>query len=55
MNSTQITTYNHIAPFNLEKTAQGVKQLIKEQMSAFPDWHIKVDYWIQDGNKYIVK
>lgn len=46
---------NHIAPFNLKKTAQGVKQLIKEQMGAFPDWYIKIDYWIQDGNKHIVR
>ena len=46
---------NHIAPFKLESTTKGVKQLFKEQMNAFPDWHIKTNYWIQDGNKYIVK
>lgn len=46
---------NHIAPFGLKKTAEGVKKLIKEQITAFPDWHISVDYWLQQGNTHIVK
>lgn len=24
-------------------------------MAAFPDWHISVDYWLQQGDKHIVK
>lgn len=46
---------NHIAPFDLEKTVEGVKNLIREQISAFPDWHISVDYWLQQEDKHIVK
>lgn len=46
---------NHIAPFGLEKTVAGVKKLIKKQITAFPDWHISVDYWLQQENKHIVK
>ena len=46
---------NHIAPFGLKSDAEGVKALIAEQIAAFPDWQISVDYVIQQGNKYIVK
>lgn len=46
---------NHIAPLGLEKSVDGVKKLISEQMRAFPDWCITIDYWIQHGDKHIVK
>ena len=46
---------NHIAPHGLNSGAAGVKKLIAAQKKAFPDWHITVDYWIQQGNKNIVK
>ena len=46
---------NHIAPFGLESDVEGVKALIAEQIAAFPDWHISVDYVIQQGDKYIVR
>lgn len=46
---------NRIAPFALNNSVEGVKKLMKEQSLAFPDWHISVDYWIQKGNKHIVK
>ena len=46
---------NHIAPFGLKSDAEGVKALIAEQIAAFPDWQISVDYVIQQGHKYIVK
>lgn len=39
----------------LDNGAEGVKKLIAAQKKAFPDWHITVDYWIQQGNKHIVK
>lgn len=50
-----INYINHIAPFNLDRGINGVKQLIKEQSQAFPDWHITVNslYIIEDV--YIVK
>ncbi len=46
---------NNIAPFGLEKGVDGVKKLIGEQIKAFPDWHITVDYWIQKEDKHIVR
>ena len=46
---------NHIVPFGLEKGVDGVRKLIAAQIAAFPDWHISVDYWIQQGDKHIVK
>jgi len=46
---------NHIAQFGLTSSSADVKKLFAEQMKAFPDWHITVDYVIQNGNKYIVK
>ena len=45
---------NHIAPFGLDKSADGVKKLINEQIKAFPDWHVTVNYWIQKEKKHIV-
>ncbi|MEM8573193.1 MAG: ester cyclase [Pseudomonadota bacterium] len=46
---------NRIAPFGLDNGVDGVKKLIKEQAAAFPDWHISVDYVIEQGDKTIVK
>lgn len=46
---------NRIAPFGLNNGVEGVKKLIGEQVAAFPDWHIRVDYVIEQGNKTIVR
>ena len=46
---------NHIAPFGLDSGVEGVKTLLKKQAAAFPDWHIAVDYFIEHGDKCIVK
>lgn len=45
---------NRIAPFGLDSGVDGVERLIREQAAAFPDWHIKVDYVIEHGDKTIV-
>ncbi|MFH1223076.1 MAG: ester cyclase [Pseudomonadota bacterium] len=45
---------NRIAPFGLASNVAGVKKLFTEQMEAFPDWHITVNYIIEHGNKYIM-
>lgn len=46
---------NHIAPFGLKSDVEGVKKLFKAQAEAFPDWHIRADYVIEAGNKFIVR
>jgi len=46
---------NRIAPFGLDAGVSGVKKLFTEQARAFPDWHIRVEYVIEHGDKYVVK
>lgn len=46
---------NHIAPSHVSKDLVGLKKLISEQIQAFPDWKIQVDYVLKSDNKLIVK
>lgn len=46
---------NEIAPFGINKGIEGLKKFISDQKHAFPDWHININYWINDGDKHIVK